>query len=284
MKLATLRIDGSTRAAALADGSAVLLDASCVGELLAQEGWRERADAALAALDPDRLDPERLVPESAWALAPLIPRPGKIFCVGLNYAAHIDEMGHERPDVPTLFAKFADALAGPRDDLIVHADAAGALDYEGELAVVIGETAYRVDEDEAASRIAGYAILDDFTQRDAQYATQQWLQGKTLQRTSAFGPWLATPDEFDAATARVRTWVDGELRQDAPIADLVFPPAALVAYVSRFVQLNPGDVISTGTPAGVGHGMKPKTYLGDGQEIRVAIDGLGEQRNILRIR
>ena len=284
MKLATLRIDGSTRAAALADGSAVLLDASCVGELLAQEGWRERADAALAALDPDRLDPERLVPESAWALAPLIPRPGKIFCVGLNYAAHIDEMGHERPDVPTLFAKFADALAGPRDDLIVHADAAGALDYEGELAVVIGETAYRVDEDEAASRIAGYAILDDFTQRDAQYATQQWLQGKTLQRTSAFGPWLATPDEFDAATARVRTWVDGELRQDAPIADLVFPPAALVAYVSRFVQLNPGDVISTGTPAGVGHGMKPKKYLGDGQEIRVAIDGLGEQRNILRIR
>ena len=110
------------------------------------------------------------------------------------------------------------------------------------------------------------------------------MQGKTLQRTSAFGPWLATPDEFDAATARVRTWVDGELRQDAPIADLVFPPAALVAYVSRFVQLNPGDVISTGTPAGVGHGMKPKKYLGDGQEIRVAIDGLGEQRNILRIR
>lgn len=284
MKLATLRIDGSTRAAALADGSAVLLDASCVGELLAQEGWRERAEAALAALDPDRLDHERVVPESAWALAPLIPRPGKIFCVGLNYAAHIDEMGHERPDVPTLFAKFADALAGPRDDLMVHADAAGALDYEGELAVVIGETAYRIDEDEAASRIAGYAILDDFTQRDAQYATQQWLQGKTLQRTSAFGPWLATPDEFDAATARVRTWVDGELRQDAPIADLVFPPTALVAYVSRFVQLNPGDVISTGTPAGVGHGMNPKTYLGDGQEIRVAIDGLGEQRNILRIR
>lgn len=283
MKLATLRIDGGTRAAVLGNGSAVLLDASCVGDLIAAEGWRAGVDAVLGDHGGDT-DPDRLVPESEWALAPLIPRPGKIFCVGLNYAAHIDEMGHDRPDVPTLFAKFADALAGPRDDLMVHADAAGALDYEGELAVVIGETTYRVDEDEAARRIAGYAILDDFTQRDAQYATQQWLQGKTLQRTSAFGPWLATPDEFDAATARVRTWVDGELRQDAPIADLVFPPAALVAYVSRFVQLNPGDVISTGTPAGVGHGMDPKTYLRDGQEIRVAIDGLGEQRNILRIR
>ena len=283
MKLATLRIDGGTRAAVLGNGSAVLLDASCVGDLIAAEGWRAGVDAVLGDHGGDT-DPDRLVPESEWALAPLIPRPGKIFCVGLNYAAHIDEMGHDRPDVPTLFAKFADALAGPRDDLMVHADAAGALDYEGELAVVIGETTYRVDEDEAARRIAGYAILDDFTQRDAQYATQQWLQGKTLQRTSAFGPWLATPDEFDAATARVRTWVDGELRQDAPIADLVFPPAALVAYVSGFVQLNPGDVISTGTPAGVGHGMDPKTYLRDGQEIRVAIDGLGEQRNILRIR
>ena len=284
MKLATLRIDGSTRAAVLLDGSAVLLDAACVGDLLSRGDWRGRAEAAIADLDPDRLDPERVVPESEWALAPLIPRPGKIFCVGLNYAAHIDEMGHDRPDVPTLFAKFADALAGPRDDLMVHVDAADALDYEGELAVIIGETAYRVDEEEAADRIAGYAILDDFTQRDAQYATQQWLQGKTLQRTSAFGPWLATPDEFDAATARVRTWVDGELRQDAPIADLVFPAATLVSYISRFVQLNPGDVISTGTPAGVGHGMSPKTYLRDGQEIRVAIDGLGEQRNILRIR
>ena len=283
MKLATLRIDGGTRAAVLGNGSAVLLDASCVGDLIAAEGWRAGVDAVLGDHGGDT-DPDRLVPESEWALAPLIPRPGKIFCVGLNYAAHIDEMGHDRPDVPTLFAKFADALAGPRDDLMVHADAAGALDYEGELAVVIGETTYRVDEDEAARRIAGYAILDDFTQRDAQYATQQWLQGKTLQRTSAFGPWLATPDEFDAVTARVRTWIDGELRQDAPIADLVFPPAALVAYVSGFVQLNPGDVISTGTPAGVGHGMDPKTYLRDGQEIRVAIDGLGEQRNILRIR
>ena len=283
MKLATLRIDGGTRAAVLGNGSAVLLDASCVGDLIAAEGWRAGVDAVLGDHGGDT-DPDRLVPESEWALAPLIPRPGKIFCVGLNYAAHIDEMGHDRPDVPTLFAKFADALAGPRDDLMVHADAAGALDYEGELAVVIGETTYRVDEDEAARRIAGYAILDDFTQRDAQYATQQWLQGKTLQRTSAFGPWLATPDEFDAATARVRTWVDGELRQDAPIADLVFPPAALVAYVSGFVQLNPGDVISTGTPAGVGHGMDPKTYLRDGQEIRVAIDGLGEQRNFLSIR
>lgn len=271
------------RAAVLLDGAAVLLDASGVGDLLSRPDWRDSVSAVLE-VGAAEVPADRLVPESEWALAPVIPRPGKIICVGLNYAAHIEEMGHERPEVPTLFAKYADALAGPRDDLMVHADAAGALDYEGELAVVIGQTVYRIDEDGARAAIAGYAILDDFTQRDGQYATQQWLQGKTLQRTSAFGPWLATPDDFDAATARVRTWVDGQLRQDAPIADLVFSPAALIAYVSRFIQLNPGDVISTGTPAGVGHGMDPRTYLRDGQEIRVAIDGLGEQRNIVRIR
>ena len=309
MRLATLRHDGSTRAAVIRQGYAVLLDDTCVGKLLERPDWRETvagivgADAGADSGEepggapsfggpeqgaPGRgrafFEPERVVPETGWAFAPLIPRPGKVFCVGLNYAAHIDEMGHDRPEVPTLFAKFADALAGARDDLMVPEDGAAALDYEGELAVVIGSTCHRVSEEEASAHIAGYAIMDDFTQRHAQYATQQWLQGKTLQRASAFGPWLATPDVFDADSARVRTWVDGELRQDAPIADLVFPPAALVAYISRFIQLNPGDVIATGTPAGVGHGMDPKTYLRDGQEIRVAIDGLGEQRNIVRIR
>ncbi|MEJ6018540.1 fumarylacetoacetate hydrolase family protein [Corynebacterium sp. H113] len=282
MRLATLRHNGSTHAALLRSTSALLFDESCVGSLLAQEEWADKVRRKAEIVDPQ---PGEVLPESEWAFAPLIPRPGKIVCVGLNYAAHIEEMGHERPEVPTLFAKFADAVAGARDDVIVP-ESAGvkALDYEGELAVVLGETVFGVDEAAAEKAIAGYAIMDDFTQRDKQYATQQWLQGKTLQRASGFGPWLLTADEFDAEAARVRTWVDGELRQDAPIADLVFPPAMLVSYVSQFVQLNPGDVISTGTPAGVGHGMKPPVYLQDGQVVRVAIDGLGEQQNTIRIR
>lgn len=280
MRLATLRYQGHTRAAVLGDGVAVLFDDSCLGDVLARPGWRREAEELLAGA---ATNPENVMAESAWAFAPLITRPGKIVCVGLNYAAHIEEMGHDRPEVPTLFAKFADAVAGAKDDIRVPAYAAEKLDYEGELAVIVGETCLQVDEEQARRAIAGYAIMNDFTQRDRQYATEQWLQGKTLQRASAFGPWMLTADAFDAQTARVQTFVDGELRQDAPIADLVFSPAQLVSYISQFVQLNPGDVISTGTPAGVGHGMVPPTYLRDGQEMVIIIDGLGKQRNTVRI-
>lgn len=280
MRLATLRYQGDTRAAVLADGFAVLFADSCVGQVLSRPSWREEAEKLLRDAGEN---PVKIIPESSWAFAPLITRPGKIVCVGLNYAKHIAEMGHPQPDVPTLFAKYADAVAGAGDDIRVPVDCADKLDYEGELAVVIGAECLRVNREEAQHAIAGYAIMNDFTQRDQQYATEQWLQGKTLQRASAFGPWLLTAEEFDASTAHVRTWIDGQLRQDAPIADLVFDPATLVSYISRFVQLNPGDVISTGTPAGVGHGMNPPTYLSDGQIMQIAIEGLGEQRNVVRV-
>lgn len=280
MRLATLRHQGGTRAAVLGDGSAVLFPDSCLGDILERPTWRREAQELLVGAAEN---PDNVVAESAWAFAPLITRPGKIVCVGLNYAAHIEEMGHESPEVPTLFAKFADAVAGAKDDIRVPRDGAAKLDYEGELAVIVGSTCLQVDESEAGKAIAGYAIMNDFTQRDRQYATEQWLQGKTLQRASAFGPWMLTAEEFDSSVARVRTWVDGELRQDAPIADLVFSPAALVSYISQFVQLNPGDVISTGTPAGVGHGMNPPVYLQDGQEITIEIEGLGRQRNTIRV-
>ncbi|MDO5030215.1 MAG: fumarylacetoacetate hydrolase family protein [Corynebacterium sp.] len=280
MRLATLRYQGGTRAAVLGDGVAVLFADHCLGDVLARPTWRREAEELLAGAADN---PDNVVAETAWAFAPLITRPGKIICVGLNYAAHIDEMGHARPEVPTLFAKFADAVAGARDDIRVPVACAQKLDYEGELAVIVGETCLEVDEEQASRAIAGYAIMNDFTQRDLQYATEQWLQGKTLQRASAFGPWMLTADAFDADSARVKTLIDGELRQDAPIADLVFSPAKLVSYISQFVQLNPGDVISTGTPAGVGHGMNPPTYLHDGQEMVVTIDGLGKQCNVVRI-
>ena len=275
MKLATLRIDGSTRAAVLLDGSAVLLDAAGVGDLLSRGDWRGRAEAAIADLDPDRLDPERVVPESEWALAPLIPRPGKIFCVGLNYAAHIDEMGHDRPDVPTLFAKFADALAGPRDDLMVHADAADALDYEGELAVVIGQPCRDVAAARAHEVILGYTCANDVTARDQQLSDGQWTRGKGYDTFCPLGPWIVTDLDPNGLDVRVTlTHPDGtsEVRQDGNTSQFMHTVGEIVEYVSRVMTLLPGDVILTGTPAGVGP-MLP------GDRVTVEIEGIGSLTN-----
>ncbi|MDO5684852.1 MAG: fumarylacetoacetate hydrolase family protein [Bifidobacterium sp.] len=226
---------------------------------------------------------ERIAVDHSDLLAPV--DPGKIICVGLNFAKHIEEMGHPRPDVPTLFAKFRDAITDPFKQVTLPAGAGEKLDYEGEYAIVIGRTAWQVDPAEAAKCIAGEMIMNDFTQRDRQYATEQWLQGKTLQGCSGMGPWVTLSDDgrfsLDGWAEReqrvLRTWVNGELRQEASLGDLVFPPAALVSYISQFVTLNAGDVISTGTPAGVGHGRG--VYLRSGDTVRIAIDGLGAIEN-----
>lgn len=209
-------------------------------------------------------------------LAPVVPQPGKVFCVGLNFREHIAEMGHPIPDHPTLFNKFADALTGPYDEVTIPSVMAEKADYEGELAVIMGP----------GGTIAGYAIMNDFSQRDWQYRTQQWLQGKNLVRSSGFGPWMVTADELDpvAEGCMLRTWVNGELRQEHSLADLVFSPQELIDYIQTFIPLEAGDVIAMGTPAGVGHGMKPPRYIQDGDEVRVAIDGIGEIRNTFRIR
>lgn len=211
-------------------------------------------------------------------------RPGKVICVGLNFAAHIAEMGHPQPDVPTLFAKFPDALTAPFADLKVPSGAGTQLDYEGEYGVVLGRTAFQVSEEEANDYIAAETIVNDFSQRDRQYATEEWLQGKTLQACSPFGPWLSivepgAPLAGGTENRYLRTWVNGELRQEAPLSDLVFSPAKLVSYISQFVQLNPGDLIATGTPAGVGHGRGE--YLTDGDVVRIHIDKLGAIENKL---
>lgn len=209
-------------------------------------------------------------------LAPVVPHPGKVFCTGLNFREHIAEMGHPIPDHPTLFTKFADALAGPYDEVVIPRVLAEKADYEGELAVIMGP----------GGTIAGYAIMNDFSQRDWQYRTQQWLQGKNLGSSSGFGPWMVTADELDpvAEGYMLRTWVNGELRQEHSLADLVFSPQELVDYIQTFIPLEAGDVIAMGTPAGVGHGMKPPRYIQDGDEIRVAIDGIRDISNTFRIR
>ncbi|RBY90819.1 fumarylacetoacetate hydrolase family protein [Blastococcus sp. TF02A-26] len=267
MRLATVRTAEGTRAVRVDADRAVETGHADVGELLAVEGWRAVAEAA----DGPAHDPAGL------NYAPVVPRPGKVVCVGINYGAHIAEMGRETPEHPTLFAKYAEALIGANDDVVLPA-ASQAVDWEAELAVVIGSTVRHADEAAATAAIAGYSVLNDVTARDWQYRTLQWLQGKTFEATTPFGPHLVTPDEagegLDLSCA-----VDGEVVQTANTADLVFGAAATIAYVSTILTLRPGDVLALGTPGGVGHARKPPRYLAPGQVLTTAIAGLGECRN-----
>lgn len=280
LRLGTLRVGsgtgGGTVAVRVDDDEAVETGHADVGELLRDPAWREVA----AAADGRRHALAGLAPTS-WA--PPVLRPSKIVCVGLNYANHIREMGRELPEHPTLFAKFAEALIGPYDPIVLPAHAAQAVDWEGEVAVVLGAPARRLDEAAAADAIAGYAVLDDVTMRDYQYRTPQWLQGKTFEATTPFGPWVTVPAEgtpsTDGLRGELRTAVDGEEVQRTAVDDMVFGPAALVAYISQIVTLNPGDVIATGTPGGVGHARTPARYLRPGQVLTTAVTGLGELRN-----
>ncbi len=212
--------------------------------------------------------------------APVVTHPGKIICQGLNYRSHILEMGHELPTHPTLFAKFREALIGAHDDIALPADSQ-QVDWEAELALVIGTTIRRATADEAAAAIAGFTVANDVSMRDWQHRSLEWLQGKTWEHATPVGPWLVSPDETGGVDPdlAIRCEVDGVVRQDARTTDLVFSTVDLVAYASQFVTLEPGDLLLTGTPAGVGHGMRPPVYLRPGQVVRTAIEGVGELHN-----
>ena len=224
MRLATLRRAGGTVAVRIVGDAAIDIDgARDVGMLLEDPAWRERA-----AVDDGRRTALGEIQDADWA--PVIPRPGKIICVGLNYRNHILEMGRPLPEHPTLFAKYPEALIGPYDTLTLPRGAAEAVDWEAELAVIVGARARRLDEQEAAEAIAGYSIINDVTMRDFQYRTPEWFQGKTFEATAPFGPVMVTADELDPA-ALLSCEVDGETVQSSPIDDLVFSPAAIVSYV-----------------------------------------------------
>ncbi|MCU1439138.1 MAG: hypothetical protein JWP85_135 [Rhodoglobus sp.] len=272
MKLATLRTHGSTVAVRIESDKAIELDGySDVGALLAAPDWKARAGAT-----GGREHPLEQIQPSSWHV--LVPRPSKIICVGLNYKAHILEMGRELPEYPTLFAKFAEALVGPHDPIVLPSIAPGAVDWEGELAVIIGSTAKNVSEADAFTHIGGYAVLNDVTVRDYQYRTAQWLQGKTFESTTPLGPWMVTPDEY-IPTTRLRTLINDEVVQDTLTSDMVFSPEHLISYISHIITLNPGDVIASGTPAGVGHARTPARYLSEGDVLTTTIEGLGTLSN-----
>jgi acylpyruvate hydrolase len=288
VKLATIRVPREvpgdnpsaarfTTRAVKAEGSALIdLGASDLGEFLATEDWPERAAAASAA------DPGAVTYAAADAdFAPLVPNPSKVVCVGLNYRNHIQEMGGTLPEYPTLFAKFPDSLLGAHDDLLKPAET-DKWDWEVELAIVIGKPARRAKGADAAAAIAGFTVLNDVSARDWQTRTSEYLQGKMWDRSTPVGPYLVTPDELTGATApalRLQLLVDGEVMQDDSTADLLFGPVPLVEYISTIIRLNPGDIIATGTPGGVGAGRKPPRFLVGGELVTTRIEGIGELVN-----
>ena len=281
MRLATIRTAAGTRAVRVdldgdpgsgpASGTAVETGDADVRALLEHPEWAERAAAAAG--------PRHAVADLDYA--PLVPAPEKIICVGLNYRDHVLEMGHDLPEYPTLFAKYPPALVGAHDAIVLPA-VSEQIDYEAELVVVIGRPVRHASAEEAAAAIAGYSVLNDVSVRDYQRRTSQFLQGKTFEASTPLGPWLVTPDELPEGGFAITSTLDGETMQQSNTAELVFGPVELIVYLSEIVTLNPGDVIATGTPGGVGHARKPPRYLTDGATIVVSVAGVGELRNTAR--
>ena len=267
MRFATIRTGNATTAARLDGDVLIPLAATDVGELLAAGG---------SVPDRDGAEP---VPAATADFAPVIPRPQKIICAGLNYRTHIAETGRQMPEYPTLFAKFADTLMGANDDLVLPA-VSERVDWEVELAVIIGQPVYRASTKEAAAAIAGYATLNDVSMRDWQRRTLQWLAGKMFEHTTPVGPYLVTPDEVDdAKDLAISCEVDDVVMQSSRTSDLLFSPAEIIAYASQAITLRPGDLIATGTTGGVGDARKPQLYLKPGNVLRTSVEGLGECLN-----
>jgi len=205
--------------------------------------------------------------------------PGKIVCIGLNYSDHAKETGAKIPQEPVLFFKATSAIVGPNDDLVLPKDSV-ATDWEVELALVIGSKASYVTEEEALSHVAGYVLHNDYSERDFQLKRGgQWVKGKSCDTFAPLGPWLVTPDELgDVQNLDMWLTVNGTMRQNSSTANMVFDVAHLISYVSQFMTLEPGDIISTGTPAGVALGMETPLYIKEGDVIELGIDGLGSSR------
>lgn len=216
-------------------------------------------------------------------LGPPLCRPSKIICIGLNYRDHARETGQEVPKEPVLFFKATSAICGPNDDVVIPRGAT-KVDWEVELAVVIGRRAVYVTPDDAMRHVAGYLLHNDYSERAFQLERGgQWVKGKSCDTFAPLGPFLATPDEIrDVHDLQLWLKVNGEMRQRGSTRELVFGVPALVSYISQFMALLPGDIISTGTPAGVGLGLRPPRYLAAGDEVELGIDGLGSSRQRLR--
>jgi 2-keto-4-pentenoate hydratase/2-oxohepta-3-ene-1,7-dioic acid hydratase in catechol pathway len=278
MKLATFTHRGTTRIGVV-DGEQVVDLAAATPELPREmtaflaAGTDALAVARRAAGARDRL------PLADVRLGAPVPRPQKFLAIGLNYADHVAESGLDTPKVPTVFNKQSTGVVGPRDP--VHLPRVSSkIDYEGELGFVIGRRCRHVPRARAHEVIAGYLIVNDVSVRDWQFRVPTWTMGKSFDTHGPIGPWITTADEVgDSHGLRLRTWVNGELRQDSNTKQLIFDCAAIVEHLSTAFTLEPGDVIATGTPSGVGAVMKPPKYLEVGDVVRIEIDKLGALEN-----
>src|SRR4051794_33615755 len=275
MRLVTYRSAGVARAG-VQTGEGVLDAAQLLGE--DRIGVRQLLGAARIEELSKLIDESTADPVQGAELEPPIPDPDKIICIGLNYRSHAEEAGIEPPEQPTFFAKFRNALAPP--DATVELPAASEkVDYEAEVAFVIGRRCTDVEPDEALDAIAGYMLLNDLSARDLQFATPQWMPGKVFDGSAPCGPALVTPDEAGAHDSISFTLdLNGERMQEGSTSDLVFSAGELVARLSRWMSLEPGDIVSTGTPSGVGSVRDPRVWLKPGDEIVISSPTLGELR------
>ncbi len=259
MKLATFRAPGAAHETLAgevrSEGVIAFDDGSTVLDRLATGDRTPAGGTGFALADVELLAP--------------VPRPRAVFGIGLNYGEHAAESGREPPERPIVFMKLPSSVTAPGGPVRVPPAAAGRLDYEGELAVVMG----------TGGTVAGFAVADDLSARDLQRAEPQWTRAKGFDSSCPLGPWVTTADELGgvggAASLRLRTWVGGELRQDARTSDLIFDVPAIVAFLSETITLEPGDVILTGTPSGVGAYLDPPRFLAPGDSIRIEIERLG---------
>jgi 2-keto-4-pentenoate hydratase/2-oxohepta-3-ene-1,7-dioic acid hydratase in catechol pathway len=278
MRLVTYRADGQERAGVQIDGglrdAAALLGDDRIGvrELIA-EGRLDDLSASLDSTDAGALEGAELLPP--------LPDPDKIVCIGLNYRSHAAEAGIDPPDHPTFFAKFRNALAPP-DATVALPAASEKVDYEAEVAFILGRRCKDVEPDEALDAVAGYMLLNDLSARDLQFATPQWMPGKVFDGSAPCGPAIVTPDEAGPADAiSFALDLNGERMQEASTSDLIFSVAELVARLSRWMTLEPGDIVSTGTPSGVGSVREPRVWLKPGDEILISSPTLGELRTTI---
>ena len=260
------------------DTNGVIRDLSGIVSDIGGHALLPQSLAELRALDLGAL-PEVAQEER---LGPCVGNPGKVVCIGLNYSDHAAETGMALPAEPVLFMKATSSLCGPNDDVVLPRGSSKT-DWEVELGVVIGSHAKYVSEEDALRFVAGYCVMNDLSERGFQLeGTGQWVKGKSCDTFGPLGPWLVTADEVPDPQA-LRLWleVDGHLRQSGSTQTMVFGVAKLVSYVSRFMSLHPGDILSTGTPPGVGMGQKPPAFLRAGNVMRLGIEGLGSQQQLV---
>jgi len=278
MKLATFTHQSRTRIGVV-EGDDVIDLSQAVSELPTEMvAFLEAGPPALEAAQGALAGGGR-IPLADVTLEAPIRRPPKFIGIGLNYADHVAEANLEIPKFPTIFNKQSTCVVGPRDAVHVPR-ASSVLDYEGELGFVIGRRCRHVSRDDAAEVIAGYTVVNDVSVRDWQLRIPTWTIGKSFDTHGPIGPWIVTADELtDPHRLSLHTWVNGELRQESNTKELIFDCFSLVEHLSTAFTLEPGDVVATGTPSGVGIGMKPPALLKDGDVVRIAIEGIGEIEN-----